>query len=105
MEPANRAPGRRRPRRSAALGHRHRQAPVGAETHLHGMVSPLSDNARDLERELEWFAEVLNARLQLYFGRECPVKSVFEIAAPSLAGGTSPYAEFVRQQELTFAER
>ena len=69
------------------------------------MVNSLKENARDLERELEWFADVLDARLKLYFGKESGGVSVFEIAPPDLSGSNSPYAQFVRHYNWSFAER
>ena len=72
---------------------------------LYGMVNALKENARDLERELEWFAEVLDARLKLYFGKGSAAASVFDIAPPALNGSNSPYAGFVRHFELSFSER
>lgn len=69
------------------------------------MVSALEENARDLERELEWFAEVLDARLKLYFGKAVPVSSVVEIEPPDLTHSSSPYAQFVCYYEWSFAER
>ena len=60
---------------------------------------------RDLERELDWFAEVLDARLKLYFGKPSAVASVVEIAPPDLNDSVSPYSQFVGHYEWTFAER
>lgn len=69
------------------------------------MVNPLQTNARDLELELNWFADVLGARLKLYFGQETCVASVFEITPPKLDASESPYAQFVRELDLSFSER
>jgi hypothetical protein len=69
------------------------------------MVNAMQGNARDLERELEWFAEVLDARLKLYFRKPGAVMSVVEIAPPDLSRSCSPYARFVCYHELSFAER
>ena len=69
------------------------------------MVTPLTANARDLERELTWFAAVLDTRLKLYFGKEPAIQDVRELPPPVLNGSESPYARFVRHYELPFAER
>jgi hypothetical protein len=69
------------------------------------MVTALNENARDLERELDWFADVLDTRLKLYFRKPCAVASVFEIAPPDLHESPSPYARFVSHYEWTFIER
>jgi hypothetical protein len=68
------------------------------------MADALTTNARDLERELDWFAEVLNARLKLYFGTDNAPASV-DIPPPPLDGSDSPYACFIRHYELSTAER
>lgn len=65
----------------------------------------LQENAVDLARELEWFAQVLDCRLKHYFGTGDAPKSVFEIAAPDLSQRSSCYARFVQHYELSFAER
>ncbi len=69
------------------------------------MVNPLADNARDLGRELEWFAEVLELRLKLYFGTEKPGITVFDLPPADLSSSNSYYAQFVRHYELSMAER
>lgn len=66
-------------------------------------------NAQDLERELLWFAEVLDARLKLYFksdpASETTVPSIFEIPPPDLSHSLSNYAQFIQQNELSRVER
>jgi len=65
------------------------------------MADALTDNACDLERELDWFAEVLNARLKLYFGVDNAPASVLDIAPSDLSNSDSHYACFVRHYELS----
>ena len=69
------------------------------------MVSATTKNAADLERELAWFAAVLEMRLKLYFGNANDLASVFEIEPPNLSGSDSPYGQFLRHYELSFSER
>ncbi|MEQ1353487.1 MAG: ATP-binding protein [Candidatus Acidiferrum sp.] len=69
------------------------------------MVTALQENARDLGRDLAWFAEVLDLRLKLYFGKEGQPASVFDISPPDLSGSNSPYAQFVSHYEWSFPER
>src|SRR4051812_19636742 len=69
------------------------------------MTTPLHQNARDLEGELGWFAQILDTRFKLYFGQECVYGDVFEVAPPDLSASESPYARFVQHYELAFAER
>ena len=72
---------------------------------IHRVVNDLDSNAHDLERELEWFAKVLDSRLKLYFGTENTGTSVFDIPPPDLSGSNSCYARLVRHYTLSTAER
>ncbi|MCB9950058.1 MAG: ATP-binding protein [Planctomycetaceae bacterium] len=69
------------------------------------MTNRLQQNAVDLQRELDWFARVLDTRFKLYFGQECEYSSVFDVTPPLLDDSESPYAEFVKQFGPSFAER
>jgi len=69
------------------------------------MAAPIELNARDLERELAWFARVLDARFKLYFGQAADCDSVFEIGPPDLDRSESPYAGLLRHYRFSFAER
>lgn len=73
------------------------------------MADVLTDNARDLERELTWFAEVLDARLRLYFKQdlesEITAASIFELSPPDLSQSNSYYAQFIQQHEFSSGER
>ncbi len=64
-----------------------------------------ADNAWDLERDLEWFAEVLDTRLKLYFGTETTKTSISELTPPDLSSSNSYYAKFIRHYDLSIAER
>lgn len=68
-------------------------------------MTPLERNARDLELELAWFAQVLDTRFKLYFGQESPVPDVGSITPPDLSGSESPYARFIEQYQPNFHER
>jgi hypothetical protein len=77
-------------------------------TTLHGMADILSENAEDLELELNWFAEVLDARLKLYFKTEtseATVVSIFDIPSPNLSHSHSYYAQLIRQHQFSSGER
>jgi hypothetical protein len=65
------------------------------------MAGAVTDNARDLERELAWFAQVLDARLAAYFKPGGPRRDAPSIAPPSLDGRSSDYAGFLRQHEVS----
>jgi hypothetical protein len=59
-------------------------------------------NARDLERELDWFARTLHARLKSYFGGA--EAEPFVLPEPP-APGPSPHGEFVCRHRLGAGER
>ena len=61
----------------------------------------MKDNAHDLESELTWFAQILEARLGAYFAEGGPHRDAREIAPPSLEGRQSDYAGFLRQHEVS----
>ena len=62
-------------------------------------------NAIDLLDEINWFENVIQARLKLHYGEECEVASIYEIAAPELSEKESIYTEFIRFYDLSFSER
>ena len=65
----------------------------------------LRNNARDLEKDLAWFAEILDTRLRLFFRQESPYKSINEIKPPVLEPEHSLYAGFINHYKMIFAER
>ena len=69
------------------------------------LPSPIELNARDLERELAWFARVVDSRFKLYFGQQAQHASVLEIAPPEFEEPQSAYASFIRHYGFSFAER
>jgi hypothetical protein len=77
---------------------------MDGKTDIHGMAGALIDNARDLERELEWFASLLDARLKTYFGKDMS-RHVPEIPPPPLVESQSPWAQFIRQHEVPASVR
>jgi hypothetical protein len=72
---------------------------------LAAVAAPMAINAATLERELAWFDAVLQARICLHFKQPCEYADVNEIAAPSLAGDSSPYAQLVQDNGMGFDER
>lgn len=65
----------------------------------------LQVNVDTIRRELEWFDQVLNVRLQLYFGHECAEESIWSISPPVYDHEGSYYARFLKHYECTAAER
>jgi hypothetical protein len=79
---------------------------IGAETTAAPPRPPAAPvNAATLERELDWFAAVLQARISLHFGQPCPHARIGEIAPPDLRADGSPYAQLVHEHGLGFDER
>jgi len=69
-------------------------------------VNPvIQHNARDLEQELAWFAQLLDKRFKRYFGQETEDQDIFDTTPPDLADSGSAYAGFVRHYNLSFVER
>ncbi len=67
------------------------------------MADALTANARDLEAELRWFAQVLDARLKSYFQPDEHALDPLRIAPPETGAG--PYSDFVREHALSSDER
>lgn len=63
----------------------------------------MNNNARDLEQELDWFTELMTARLKSYFGADGATQPPVPIAPPET--GSSNYGEFVRLHSLSADER
>lgn len=61
--------------------------------------------AKTLQKEIDWFKNVVDTSLALYFKNESNQKSVYNIAPPELDKDTSPYAEIVKESQLGFEER
>ena len=60
------------------------------------MIPVIQQNARDLEQEFAWFAQLLDLRFKLYFGQETEYPDIFETIPPDLGESESAYAGFVR---------
>lgn len=69
------------------------------------LMTPLEQNARDLELELAWFAQVLDTGFKLHFGQDAAVTDVFAITPPDLSRSESPYARFIEHYRPNFTER
>jgi AAA+ superfamily predicted ATPase len=69
------------------------------------VMNTLKANAHDLELELIWLAQLLDARFKNYFNKETSVLDIFSISPPDLNNSNSTYARCVYGYELKFAER
>lgn len=68
-------------------------------------MNPLQHNAQDLEQELSWLTQVIDARFNLYFDQEPETDDIFSITPPDLSDSASYYAHIVRHYQMTFAGR
>ena len=105
------APGQFSPNTAAGkslLGHelthvvQQREGRVQPTTEVGGM--PVNDDI-SLEKELEWFSQVLETRINLYFGHECAHQRIEEIPLPNLTEDHSEYAALVQECNLSTDER
>lgn len=65
-------------------------------------------NATDLLKEIDWFSQVVDARMKLHFGQPCAYTNIYEITPPDYTAAdaaNSVFAEFVLFYNLSFAER
>ena len=77
---------------------------MGAVIEAH-VIDRAQANASALEAELEWFAHVLETRLNLHFGLESAVPDVRLHTPPDLTGNRSEFARVVIEKKLSFDER
>lgn len=68
-------------------------------------VSTLELNARDIQLELEWFRQVLDTRIKLYFNNESTHSSIFDITPPDFSNSESNYGKLVSHYPMSFSER
>jgi len=67
-----------------------------------------TDEYADLERELAWFAQVLDLRFKLHFPREgqpLETRTLADLPAPDFGDSRSPYAGFLREHSPDPVER
>jgi len=64
-----------------------------------------SENADILNKELEWFSKVLDARTKIYFEQKSDIKSIYEIEAPVYSDTNAAYAQLIEELNLDFDER
>jgi hypothetical protein len=62
-------------------------------------------NADCLARELEWFGQILETRISLYFGHDSRYSTIYDIPPPSLGPKGSFYEEVVRENNMSIDER
>ena len=65
----------------------------------------LTNNAHDLNLELEWISKLLETRMALYFEKESRYKNIIEVSPPEFSEDSSLYASFLHHYSVTFEER
>ncbi len=65
----------------------------------------INKNVKTIQNELNWFTEVLDTRMALYFEFDTKYKSIFDIQLPDIANDASVYATFLKKNEFDYIER
>lgn len=69
------------------------------------MVNTHEHNAIVLNRELNWFEQVLDTRFKLHFNQESSYSSIWEVPLPEETEEPSVYSNFLNHYQLSVAER
>lgn len=76
------------------------------ETRIKTKPNPqLKLNSLVLQKELQWFYQVLDTRFKLYFQQETPYASIYDIPRPNLKQQKSLYSEIVGHYNMSTDER
>ncbi|MCH2022164.1 MAG: ATP-binding protein [Saprospiraceae bacterium] len=67
--------------------------------------SPLEQNSKTLELEMQWLAEVIKTRMDLRFNQQGKYGSVYDVPIPSLKDDMSFYARIIKHCNFGFKER
>lgn len=68
-------------------------------------ITKAKANARTLAAELQWLNQVINARMNLYWGKTADYKTIYDIEPPDLSNDSSYYAQVVAHYSMGFDER
>lgn len=68
-------------------------------------IKPSIENASTLQSELQWLANIIDARFKIYWQQEGAMADVFEIQPPDLSNNTSMYAQVVKHYKMSVEER
>lgn len=77
---------------------------MDGQTNIYDMVGNMTMqcNADDLEKELNWLEQLIDARLQYYFQEK---NEPLELLAPDFSESSSPFALFIQEYKLNTIER
>lgn len=62
-------------------------------------------NAKTLEREINWFNQILDRRIKIYFEQEQNLGEIEKILPPDVNSDSSAYAALLTTEKLNFSER
>jgi hypothetical protein len=62
-------------------------------------------NSATIEKEIEWFTQVLETRFNIYFEKETDSDSVLNCVPPKLEDNQSIYASIIKENDLGFYDR
>ncbi|CAG8999760.1 MAG: ATP-dependent zinc metalloprotease FtsH [Candidatus Celerinatantimonas neptuna] len=68
-------------------------------------LTTMHANILTLQREIDWFSQILDRRIKLYFEQDSALDEVDKLSAPDLSSDRSPYATFILEQQFTSIER
>lgn len=68
-------------------------------------ISTAKENANALAADLQWLGMVIDARMQLYWGKSMDYKSIHDVKPPDLSEGKSLYAQVINHYRMNFEER
>ncbi|GGI28719.1 hypothetical protein [Pedobacter mendelii] len=69
------------------------------------MKGIIKKNAHALTRELDWLSKVIDTSIKLYFEQEAPYQSIYDIPPPDITKDESFYAEVIKRDQTSIAER
>ena len=65
----------------------------------------MNANAAVLTREMAWLAEVMDTRMKLFWGQDCPYTDISEVPSPDLSEDSSLYSKVVKYYRMDLSER
>ena len=68
-------------------------------------INIAKSNAKTLAAELQWLNQVINTRMNLYWGKTTEYNSIYDIQPPDLSNDGSYYAQVVGHYAMNFDER
>ncbi|MFC3560741.1 hypothetical protein [Pedobacter jamesrossensis] len=69
------------------------------------MKGIIKKNAVALTQELDWLSKIINTSIKLFLGQETEYKSIYDIQPPDVTLDESFYAEIIKRDQTSIAER